>query len=140
MRGLPPSSPLHRGTASCILEAPASAPRTSSRLRGEAEVSFEGRDAYDADENLGRRGGGAAGLEWGSAAGATSPSTVSSVSSLTGSTSSSSTMSPLAMAATAAATIRSQGLVGLSAGSEELLRSPKRFRRKISRVPYKVRA
>jgi hypothetical protein len=49
-----------------------------------------------------------------------------------------SAMSPLMLAAAAASSIRSQSLVSLTAGSEELLRSPKRTRRKISRVPYKV--
>lgn len=103
--------------------------------------------SYDADENLGRRGGGGSGLDWGAAAAAAvagSPgaqsSRMSTMSTATGSSGgASSTMSPLAMASAAAAVIRRQGLVGLSAGSEELLRSPKRTRRKISRVPYKAR-
>ena len=122
--------------------------RTPSR--GDADSSYEiragvesARQSFvDSDENLGRGGGGGAGLEWGAAAGSpASASRTSSVSSATdgsSSHSSSSTMSPLALAAVASAAIRSQGLTGLSAGSEELLRSPKRLYRKISRVPYKV--
>lgn len=139
--------------------SPGSARRAAGRGSG-ADSSFEGDDAgtggvafpYDADENLGRRGGGGAGADWASVASPSSRSTsVASVGggggstggssmslSSAGSSSSSSTMSPLAMAAAAAAAIRGGGLTGLSAGSEELLRSPKHLRRKISRVPYKV--
>lgn len=136
--------------------------------RRRADSSFEGDEGggggaaalpYDADENLGRRGGGGgAGADWASAASAASPSSRStsvasagggggsssfstggsSMSLSSAGSSAASTMSPLAMAAAAAAVIRGGGLTGLSAGSEELLRSPKQPRRKISRVPYKV--